>query len=433
MRALRRQPALPESLFVASEYMQADEPAKQSQELLGDDGPQLLRRLRHIYQVGLLAALKGGLSPVHLRMMSRASGRMEKHAGGEYWWLLRVVLEGLSIGDISLTPARQRLLASADRQFRQLQKDPGKTPQLNADLRNELVWVASACVGVDRCEEVKSRYGLSDAAVSDSELREWRAKIFGSTESAMASLAEALKTDLHATKDQLEQYADEGGSGEISLPSLLASLSRIASVLKSAGQQRFAEPLEKRVQALANTARETHLDAELSELAEVIVRVETALESGGTGVGQSDMGGDLLGDNAAGARKLVLTELAGEMVQVQRAVSGYGEASAENAELSNAASQLYRFGGCLQILNESRAANVVRQTATVIESLTGDGVQGAAEPIQIAENLADALVCVDYHTDAMLQNEVADETIMAMAEQSLQALASQLPQEPAGA
>ena len=289
LRALRKKPALAESLFVADDFLAQYQYPGETKRLDGKNDLGLVRRLRHLYQVGLLAVIKGKVDQVHLRLMQRASARMKALAeagpGAEFWWLLGAVLDSFASGSLPSTPARLRLLASADRQFRACVQSQGEIPPTPELIRRELVYVASNGGEDPGAAEIRNLFDLEGKVFSDQQLAEARDNLLSLTGETVQTMVAALKTELERGKALLEEAASQGNV-EL-LVAVPAHLSQVSAVLKGAGMNSSAQTLDDQVARLNDWIKTGHaLDStELTSVADAVLFVETSLD----GLGRNRM------------------------------------------------------------------------------------------------------------------------------------------------
>ena len=241
MRTLQSLPALPETCFLPECRGSACQcpvlqPAGDAR--VADDG--LPRRLRHLYQVGLLGGIRGHTDPVHLRLMQRAAERMHGLTGGgaagEYWWLLGGVLEGFAGGALLPGRARLRALSRADAMFRDYLRHPELRDELvSPELREEMLGlVARAGDGV-RASEIRARAGMSALALGDAQLEAERARLLGVSTEALDAMVAAVGAEFRATREELEELAGRDEVRAAALGGVRDALARVQERLEAGG------------------------------------------------------------------------------------------------------------------------------------------------------------------------------------------------------
>src|SRR5690606_15662792 len=101
------------------------------------------RRLRQMYQIGLLGFIREDNSPASLKLMIRALKRLDRlysdSAGGRLCWIGSAALEAQLDGQLLHRTSRKQLFARLDREVRQLiGKDAYEAPR---NLLKELLYL----------------------------------------------------------------------------------------------------------------------------------------------------------------------------------------------------------------------------------------------------------------------------------------------------
>ncbi len=432
MRALRSLPAL-SGTFFQPECAEATcrcpvQPAAGAGP--ADDG--LVRRLRHLYQVGLLGVIRGHTDPVHLRLMQRAVERMLGLTGGgaagEYWWLLGAVLEGFCGGSLLRGRERLRALSRGDAMFRDyLRHRALRDELLSPELREEMLGlVARAGDGV-LAREIRARAGITAAMLPDSQLAEERARLLGVSSEAVGAMVAAIEAEFRTTREELEQLATQGQVNAAALGGVGDALARVQQRLDAGGLPGAAALLAREVERLdiARTDGVVLGRDELLDLADAIVQTEASLgafarSQGGVGARRSapaTAAPAAARDIADEARLMLLRSARDCLDAVKRDVNAYVDSRYDVQTLAGSTGQLNAVRGALLILEHRRAAAIA---AGLIEVLGLAGPEDAAGMHEsIAQVLADVLICLEYYLAALENGETPDPGMVALAEQSL--------------
>src|SRR5690606_27740352 len=125
LRLARKVPPLPESYYFDFEPPQINHAPVLPVLVPDEDISALVRRLRHMYQTGLLKVLQGAQIKPSLGMMGRALERLEGVTGesqlSNLWWLAGAVLTAMSEEKLQLIKGRKLLLSALDREIKRLQ------------------------------------------------------------------------------------------------------------------------------------------------------------------------------------------------------------------------------------------------------------------------------------------------------------------------
>lgn len=426
IRLLLSRPPIGEASFASLEGLSPHEAPAPSGAARPD--PATVKRLRHMFQVGLLGLMKGRSDPVNHHLLQRAAQRMRTgRAGEQTWWLLDAVLEGISGGELTLTPMRLRLLGRVDREFRAAQQDPlaaGETA-----LHAELLFLATKCARSARCAAVREAFGLPRPGLTDQALAEERRLLLGASIASIDSIARALRADVHALKETLENAAAHGGATPAVVAELRDHLRRMSGVLRDGGLAALASTLDTQLERIATQETSGLLPrAALSGIADALLGVEATLEglgntqalarrlreqSGEAGMGSAGVARQVLDE----ARQMLLQSARESIEAAKSAVAAYVEGESEAEVLRPALGSLAAVRGSLQMLEQPQAAGVVAAAVGVVEGSLSPGASLGREAF--GEGMADVLICLEYHLAALAAGEAADPLMLKLAAESL--------------
>ena len=436
MRALQSLPALTETGFQPECATAACHcPAQASGPARAADA-DLPRRLRHLYQVGLLGVIRGHGDPIHLRLMQRAAERMLGLTGGgaagEYWWLLGGVLDGFATGALLPGRARLRALSRGDTVFRDFLRHPEQRgAPLSPQWREEMLGLVSRAGDGARASEIRALAGIP-AALGDAELAQERERLLGVSQEAVEAMVAAVQGEFRTARDELEELAAKGDVPAHALGGVRETLARVQERLASGGLPGAAALLGREVEALDRVrAGGAALGKDgLLDVADAIVQTEAALAAC-----VRDQGGSAARRGApASAERVAARGIAEEarlmslrsardcLDAVKRDVNAYVDSRYDAQTLAGSGAQLNAVRGALLMLEHPRAAGIA---AGMLEALGRAGPEQAAGVHEsIAEVLADVLICLEYYLAALENGEAPDPGMVALAEQGLAQLRS---------
>jgi chemotaxis protein histidine kinase CheA len=123
----------------------------------------------------------------------------------------------------------------------------------------------------------------------------------------------------------------------------------------------------------------------------------------------------------AEAEEMVLEEAQSGIALAKRAITSYVDSNFDSAHISNVAVTLNTVRGGLNILGYKRASAVLKSCIAFIEDHIKDSDAGGQRH-QLLETLADALISLEYYLMELEVDPEADEKILEVAEESLDAL-----------
>ncbi len=427
IRMLQAKPALHEWHFAAAEFPGIAHAPGGSR---ADVDPATVRRLRHMYQVGLLGLIKGRQDSVNHHLVQRAASRMLRIAGGgeqaDFWWLLDALLEVVAQGDFPLTQSRLRLLSRADRQFR----DAGRSTGLDEEQRIAFLLLLSKSRHSPKAQAVLSAFGVARVSPGDRELAEERRLLMGTSVASVDSMARALRGDVHAVKSELEQAAAAGSLAASAASGIRDTLRRVAGTLRDGGLAGTATTLEAQLDRIISSGTELSRD-EITSIADALMGVEATLAGLSSAQGLARVlreqmrggGGEGVGRQLLDEARITMLRTAREAVDlVKNCVTGYVDGGFEPGALSPAADQLAGVRGALLILDRAVAASLTAETSAMVSDVAAVRVVVAAEAF--AEALADLLICLEYYLTALEHSEDPDPLMLKLGQESLLAMRS---------
>jgi hypothetical protein len=391
-----------------------------------------IKRIRHMFQVGLLGLMKGRTDPVNHHLLRRAAQRMRQMsssgASSMTWTLLEALLDGLGSGELAIQPSRLRLLGRIDREFRAMLQEPAGTP--DAGLQAELLFLACKCSRSALCTELRAASGLAFPALGDQQLAEERRLLMGVSVASIDSMARSLRGDIFELKETLERAAMAGGLAVPALADLQDRLRRVAGVLRDGGLAALASTLDTQLERLGGNAEAALGRAALSGIADALIGVEATLEGLGNTqalarrmreqVGGAATEGGVARQVLDGARQMILQSARESIEAAKRAVSAFVEGEKDPTALAAASTALYAVRGALQMLEQTRAAALVAATTEVLERCAAGDASLAPETF--GESMADVLICLEYHLAALESGEEPDPLMLKLAAESLSQL-----------
>ena len=432
LRNLQRKNVIPESTFF---ILEANPPRPEKNTGEPADSAkmeQIGRRLRLMYQVGMLGVFKGESATPNVKLMERALDRIDSLTSdrplAKLWWLGRGVLDAYN-QDVEITNARKSLLGMIDRQIKAtiyqgsvaLDREPPKS------VVKECVFIASLAGPVtDTLKEIHEQFQLEANELSDKKLREERDLMNGPGGTVIKSVAEAIKEELTQIKDSLDLGARGATDDEESFGRISDSLVKIANTLLMLGLVDAANVLKDQSQHVRNwTQADVDADSEeFNVVADALLYVENSI------AGMSVMGSNVQGDQAEAAkktgmsitqiedaRKVVVGESRAGLSLAKRAITSFMDSSWDGMHLNNVPTTLNSVWGGLIFLQLERAAKVLKSCEGFIgKKLVGEKIK---PDLHMMETLADAITSIDYYLESMEDNKPIGDGVLDVAEASM--------------
>ncbi|MDQ2075708.1 pilus assembly protein [Marinimicrobium sp. ABcell2] len=439
LRQIRKAPLLPESHFYVFDIPKVARTEQQSAAVLGEDLNSVVRRLRHMYQVGLLKVLQGKGTGPALSMMARSMERLDSacvgYPMGELWRVGSAFLEAAAEKKLHLTMGRKRLLSTLDREVKKVQAE-GKSALDKAPdpalLKEMLYLVALSRSDAPKVVAVAKAYGVEHLPYNDAELIRELEFLKGPSANTIDSMSAVLKDELRSTKNILERAAQGGTELLNESPELLDTLKKVADILAVVGLVSASNSLRQEIQKIAGWQEgKVQIDPEeLLAVADTLLYIESSV----SGLGKTSLSDERLAEiNAtsrhdiiahsqlAEAEQLVFEEAESGLSLVKRALSSFAESNYDVGHIKNVANTLNSVRGGMTLLNLPRAAALVSACVRFVEQSLLQNEQPAAVQ-HMLETFADAVISLEYYLDTIKYERDADDSVLKVAEESVEAL-----------
>lgn len=425
---------VPESAFFACD-LRAPRPGEGG-DALEDDAEiaRLARRLRQMYQLGLLGVLKGDNVSVNLRMMDRALERIDRLGGGtpagRLWWTARGALKALGQPALDIDRTRKIYLGGIDRFLKRVVQEGGavlreEPPRV---LLREGVYLSSLLPQDDPLgSAIRKTWRVPadspDAAGLQAELE----VMTGPGGSVIRTVAGQLRTDLGSAKEILDLAVR--GSPDARFGMVADELAKIGHTLVMLGLVRESQAVKDQADLLRAWDDGRTIDPEsagFQRLLDDLLAIENSVAALERRFAPADA--FAAGDGAGGslyqlddARRTVIAECRSGIALAKRGITSYLEANFDQMHLNNIPSTLKGVGGGLRFLNLDRAVGILDACVLYIETrLLGSGQ--AAPTAHALETLADAVTGIDYFLESMEEQKPIGEGVLEVAESSMDEL-----------
>ncbi|MDO8696183.1 MAG: ferrous iron transporter B [Pseudomonas sp.] len=432
LRQAGAQPALPESFFFSVRLDHA-RPATNTPAIILDPHSVEVKRLRHMYQIGLLGFLREENSTASLKLMLRAMARLDSLLAnderGRLCWIAAAALEAQIDGQLLPRKTRKVLFARLDRELKQLLLSASYTAPRN--LLKELLYlvVLADSRGV-RATQVREIFSLLPLPFTDHLLEESYQRLAGPGQAVMRSLSSAIRDELSGLKDQLD-LIERGTVSADGLSHLYAVLGKMAKTLGMVGLSSAGNALQAQLPVVTGWIDQAPIEpGQLLKLADAVLYVEsmvasldrdTRYDSRSSEAKPGDEATSFANHQLNEARIVVIDEALGGLALAKRSITAYLESNGEKLNLANVPFSLQAVRGGLWFLDQPRAAVLVGACAEYIEKQMLETQQMPSE--QMLETLADALTSLEYYLEggAVLRPETSP-SVLDLAAESVRAL-----------
>ncbi|MBU3056126.1 ferrous iron transporter B [Pseudomonas indica] len=431
LRQAGAQPPLPESFFFSARL---DQPRPRIAASTLDSAARVEegRRLRHMYQVGLLGFIREQSIQASLKLMARAVARLDSlfanDPRGRLCWVAAAALEAQVEGQLLARKSRKQLFSRVDRELKQLLANPQY--EVPRSLLKELLYlVALADSRGSLASEVRNVFGLTPLPFTDQMLEDEYQRLSGPGQAVMRSLSTAIREELASVKDSLDLLG-RGTAQPESLVTLHAQLGKLAKTLGMVGLSSAGNALQVQLPIVASWSEGASADGDaLNKLADAVLYVEgmvASLERGGRHEPRPQAQPGQEAESFAShqlteARIVVIDEAKAGLALAKRAITAYLESNGDKMHLANVPFSLQAVRGGLWFLGQERAALLVGSCADYIQTQMLESQQMPSE--QMLETLADALTSLEYFLEggAMLRRD-SESSVLDLAAESVRAL-----------
>ncbi|WP_298189541.1 ferrous iron transporter B [uncultured Pseudomonas sp.] len=432
LRQAGGQPALPESFFFSVRLDHA-RPRTASASVDGAARESEGRRLRHMYQVGLLGFIREQNPQASLKLMGRALTRLDSlfanEPRGRLCWVGAAAVEAQVAGQLLARKSRKQLFSRVDRELKQMLAN-GQYEAPRGLLKELLYLVALASSRGPQATALGDVFALTSLPFTDHLLEEEYQRLSGPGQSVMRSLSSAIREELNSLKDMLD-LIERGTLQSENLTSLHALLGKLSKTLGMVGLSSAGNSLNAQLPVVSSWSETSAPQPQaLNKLADAVLYVEGMVASLESGERREVRPVPAQPGNEADsfalhqlneARIVVVDEAQAGLALAKRAITAYLESDGERMHLSNVPFSLQAVRGGLWFLDQERAALLVGACADYIQQQMFDAPQMPSE--QMLETLADALSSLEYYLEAgAVMRPETQPSVLDLAAESVRAL-----------
>jgi hypothetical protein len=380
------------------------------------------RRVRQLFQIGLLGIMRNQGRKGTLNVMGRAVSLIEKAARGHqawgFWYAVKAALEALNQEAFEIDLPRVMLMRALDSQIRKLEDSDGKLlieKQPDWLLKEFLYLVSLAEPETALIKKVQSDFNLP-FELREVQLAEARRRLSGPDQSAMDSLTKALQDELHEIKDLLD-LAERTEGVDDNFSDLSVILRRIADTLIMVNLPETAN----RTMAIVNSLRAEGepFDIKMHKIADQVLRVEQDVR--GLAI-NTDISTSSKVDpfSLLEARIAAISESQAALSVTKRAIALYVDSGGDKMNIKNVGKTLLDVSGALFFLDQEEVSDLMINLQRFVE---GNIVASELSPTEDKiEALADAISAVEYYIDSLTGQAAGATEAVALAKESIKHL-----------
>lgn len=437
LRSLRGAKLLPESYYAKElVLLSADYELSVT---LPDDWAQIVRRLRHMFQTGLLSVLKDAQVLPSINMMERALKRLMSLAPNtalaDFFHVAGLLLQVFQQQELKLTKPRKLLFSALDREIKRFQFEGVAIVNRKQDdtLVRELIFLLRLSHSKNSAViDYLTHHQLGFSQYGEADLAREAEFLNGPSLKTISSMVVALQEEINTIKNSLERAALSGAELIIESPEFIENLKNVAEILRVIGLVSPAEGLANEIQKIVAWQESNTIPTheELTQVADTLLYVESTI----LGLDQANLSDEkvaqlnaLSRDDAMSssqileAEKIVIDEVESGVTLVKRGISSFIESGCDRGHIHNLLGTLDSVRGGMLVLSLGRAAKVVAACIAFVQQELIENEPHPSIQHQL-ETYADAIISLEYYIDAVKLNRHADPSVLQIAEESLQAL-----------
>jgi chemosensory pili system protein ChpA (sensor histidine kinase/response regulator) len=404
----------------------------------------LAKRLRHVYQLGLLGWFRNQNVASSLAKMRAVTSQLYEaaqiDASKRFWWVTCALTEALEQNALESSMTTKSLLGRVDREIKQLIEEGEEefAKHIPEELiKNILYYTACAEDKGGIVSEVKKTFALTELLPRQSVLDEMRDRLSAPNAEVFRTVAGAIKEDLNEVKDKLELFIniDSNDVNELNIP--MQKLHQISDTLDmlslNAARDKVLEEAAF-VNDIINGEKDTS-DTAIMNMAGVILEVESSIENVIASRHAINEGGEIQQSSGQlpskevngisdperrNLQKSVVSEALTDVAKTKDAILNYIASPDEYACLDQVPDNLRRIGGALNIAGIEDASFILSTIEQYISSeLLENQVTPGNDKLEI---LADAITRIECFLESIITNKKDPGSILEAAVASIKNL-----------
>lgn len=413
----------------------------------------ILRRARHLFQQGLIHAIRGTGHSGAFRIMSHAVRRVHETLGDEtekrYWLLVFQVMESFAKGRLSADKPRLRSLMAVERQLRQL-------VQRNTQLafcypetlqRTMMGYLALADLQTKPAERLYQQLGVTPCRVNDQQIRADRALLGSEGEQSFADNMSLLRDKIDSIA-ALVQLFEDGELDQQMRTELLDAVLGVADLCGLSGLAKGAKMFGEYAQTLRDqqeqapqqqtpqqqapqqqAPQQQELDAVIGKIIDAILYLECLLLEL---EGRAPTAKQLDDINNKSCQEIIESNIAkhAEVKVIDEAITRLRDVMARITDMQDGTSGFSlsddnfhevfdTLSGATRMLNLQKAAAIAKQCGQYARS--GKLLIDLQKPESMS-TFADVLVSLEYYLDNCRWDHNFDVSVLDIAEECLEQL-----------
>lgn len=392
------------------------------------------RRMRLMYQIGLLGILRDRNERVSRKLIARAAKGLARLCNGapmgQLWCLLSMVAETMQDRNMGFGKSRKRLFMRIEKYTREIVYIGKVAIAKDApdSLFRELVYILYRSGSSNpEVTQTLSAYGVVPTEFPENILEAHRKRLYGPGSDVLKSLSTALQEELNQLKDKVD-IIERGIEPDLNeFTSIAGSLEQLANTLSMLDLNKLTELARKEAALLRSWHADNRSpsDDELYSLANAVLSIEdAAMQMVARGI-TTETDSLATGEHAINestylreAHIVVGDEARAALTLAKRAITAFIESDYDKLHLANLPATLHSIWGGFMMLEDDQGSAVLARVADSIQSKLLDSREPPSHAV--LEALADALTSLEYYIESIGTRDERNQDLLRLAETSLQ-------------
>ncbi len=417
--------------FAYSPFIQHTEwPTKGSApQKISKKSQNLLKKIQHVYQVGLLGVIKNSKSEQHIKLMVQAISKtykmMQKYSCGEYWLLARCFIDVVYKNQIEIDNSVKALLASINLEYSYLKNYDSN--RLNAKVDEEKLfsfyyYLIKADTNNPTIERICARYAPSIKTFTAEQSAIDKSNLEAPDSSVMGKVSAEIEEQLDIVRDKLlTLYSDKDLKDDV-LTELREDLFNINSTLSLLGLDKAANAINDIDDDLCAiiSGSTNNFESTIASAADSIEAADTIIK------GFSDYKPHPKNNTSSNnsyyneAIEILIKESRSNMNKIKSEMEEYVDSCMDRSQIPNVPILLDEIHGALSILEFDYAASIVSTCNNFINTkiIGSDSTPRVTDLDYLTESLAG----IEWYIEGYGQFRQTNEGLLDLASNSLKQL-----------
>ncbi|THB70633.1 MAG: hypothetical protein D6B28_08895 [Gammaproteobacteria bacterium] len=388
----------------------------------------LLKKLQHVYQVGLLGAIKNN-SEQHIKLMIKAISKtykmMQQYACGEYWLLARCFLDVIYKKQIEIDNSVKALLASINLEFSYLKKYDYARLDAKTDEKKIFglyYYLMKSGTTTTSIKRICSRYTPSASIFSAEKTAADKSALDAPDSSVLDKVSNEIEEQLDIVRDKLlTLYSDKDLNDDV-LAQLREDLFNINSTLSLLGLDDAASAIHDIDDDLCAiiSGSVDNFESTIASAADSIEAADAMIKGFGDPKAQTGTAQQPKNSYFDEALDILIKESRSNMSKVKSEMEEYVDSCMDRSQISRVPLLLGEIHGALSILEFDKAANIISScnsyiTSKIIESDTTPKTSDL-------DSLTDSLAGIEWYLEGFDEFRQTNDGLLDVASRSLEQL-----------